>query len=276
MIEYSVIIPVYSSAATLEELMKRLVKVFSEITLDYEIIMIEDCGGDNSWEIMKDLNRKYSKLKIIKLTTNYGQHNAIMCGFNNAGGNYIITLDDDLQNPPEEIPKLINEIKKGADVVYGIYETKKHSFFRNFGSNLIQCIYKKVFGLSNNFTSFRIIRKNILDLVINYKRNFTFIDGLIASYTKRIGTVSVNHKQRKDGKSGYSISKLALLSLNMVTNFSILPLRLIVFTGCVFSVTGFIISIYMVMKHLVRGIPVQGYTSIIVSITFFQAYSLLL
>jgi len=143
----SVIVPVYNSEQTLRELRKRLKKVLASLVEDrYELVFVNDGSIDSSWTILKDIATNDERIIAINLTRNFGQHNALMCGFSHVRGSYIITIDDDLQNPPEEIPKLFQEIQKGHDVVYGIFETKKHSKFRNFGSNCIQFVYRKTYS----------------------------------------------------------------------------------------------------------------------------------
>lgn len=271
---YSVVVPVYRSANTLPELVQRISLILKEVGESFEIIMIDDCGGDDSWSVLQSLRKDNPVLRIIRLTKNFGQHNAIMCGFNNCRGKYVITIDDDLQNPPEEIPKLIEKIKDGYDIVYGVFDSKKHSFFRNFGSNIIQVIYKKTFGLSNNLTSYRILRREIVDCIVKYDKNFTFLDGLIAWYTKNIATVEVAHAPRQEGRSGYSLRKLLSLSMNLFTNFTVIPLRISAITGILFSIIGLTIGLYMMAKYFFLGIPVMGYTSLILSITILSGIQL--
>jgi polyisoprenyl-phosphate glycosyltransferase len=210
----------------------------------------------------------------INLTRNFGQHNALMCGFSQASGTYVVTLDDDLQNPPEEIPKLFHEIQKGHDVVYGIYESKKHSRFRNLGSECIQFVYQKTFNINKRLSAFRIIRKDILRKILSYDRSFTFLDGLICWHTRRIQNIYVEHRSRKQGSSGYSLKKLILLSLNMMTNFSIEPLQIASLTGLIFAFTGFILGTYFLFKKIILDIPVSGFTSTIVIITIFSGVQL--
>lgn len=274
-VEYSVVIPVYNSEGTLQELYRRLDDVFKSINDKYEIIFVDDSSLDNSWEVLKGLAKKHQNVKIIQLMRNYGQHNALMCGFNYANGSYIITMDDDLQNPPEEIPKLINKIKEELDVVYGIYESKKHNWFRNLGSKLIGLFYRKIYKLNNKISAFRIIRREIIENLTTYDKNFTFIDGLIPWYSSKIGFVITKHDMRKTGSSGYSFLKLVHLALNMYTNFSILPLRAASILGVIFSSIGFILGIYFIIKKAVVGVEVSGFTSLIVSVTIFSGVQLL-
>jgi len=221
-IEISVVIPVYNSAQTLRELRERLERVLGDLVGErYEIVFVNDGSTDSSWDILNEMASTSDKIVAVNLTKNFGQHNALMCGFSQAQGMYIITLDDDLQNPPEETPKLFNEIQTGYDVVYGIFGTKQHSKFRNLGSEFVQFVYRKTFNMNIRISSFRIIRREIIQRIMSYKKSFTYIDGLISWFTNNIGSVLVEHHQRQEGKSGYSLKKLMVLALNMVTNFSI-------------------------------------------------------
>ena len=274
-IVYSVVVPVYRAEKTLVELITRLKKILNEITSAYEIILVEDCGGDGSWEIMKKLHNEGPRIKIIQLMTNFGQHNAIMCGFHHAKGEFIITMDDDLQNPPEEIPKVINKMQEGYDIVYGEYISKQHNTFRNFGALMIQFVYKKVFKLDHNPTAFRIVKRDIIQSILRYDKNYVFLDGLLAWCTKNVGYTPVVHEKRSGGKSGYSFIKLITLSLNMVTNFSIFPLQLATILGLLFAIIGFLMGLYFLFKKIFFGVPVEGFTSLIIAVTMFSGIQLL-
>lgn len=275
-IEYSVIIPVYNSVDTLDELCLRITAVFKEISGDYELILVDDCSIDDSWKKLQELKKKDGRIKIIQLMRNFGQHNTTMCGFNFAEGEYLVTLDDDLQIFPEDIPKLISEIKSGNyDVVYGVYGQKKHPIFRNIGSRMVLSAYKLIFKCNINITSFRIMRRDILRLIKDYDMNYTFIDGLIAWNTNRIGTVSVMHTERKKGHSGYTMFKLIALSLSMLTNFSIFPLQIASLLGIIFSLIGFCMGVTFFILKFIINIPVAGFTSIIVAVTLFSGVQLL-
>jgi len=271
---YSIVVPVYNSQNTLGELYKRLKGTFKEITDNYEIIFVDDGSKDGSWEEIKSIRSNDSKVKAISLMRNFGQHNALMCGFNFAKGEFVVTIDDDLQHPPEEIKKLIDKINEGYDIVYGIYEEKKHKKYRNIGTKLVTLIYKKALGVENDFTSFRIIRNSIIKEIINYNKSFTFIDGLIAWHTKNIGYLIVAHSERKYGKSGYNLGKLIFLSLNLLTNFTIIPLQVTSILGLFFSIFGFLIALYFFIKKIFLGIPVSGFTALIITITVFSGIQL--
>jgi len=276
MIELSVVIPVYNGENDLRELTERLETVLRKLVDDrYEIVFVNDGSTDSSWDILRAMASANAKIVAVNLSRNFGQHNALMCGFSQVKGTLIITLDDDLQNPPEEIPKLFEGIRNGYDVVYGIYSHKKHSKFRNLGSEFIQFVYRKTFNINVRTSSFRIIRRTIVDYMLSYEKSFTFIDGLICWFTTHIGNVYVEHHQRKAGASGYSFKKLILLALNMVTNFSIVPLQTASLMGFAFAFVGFAFGIFFLFKKIFFGIPVSGFASIIVAITMFSGVQLM-
>ena len=275
-IELSVVVPVYNSEQTLFGLNKRLHKTLNMLVGDrYEIIFINDGSLDQSWRVLQELATGDEKLTAINLTRNFGQHNAIMCGFSHAKGKFIVTIDDDLQIPPEEISKLYREIQEGYDVVYGIYAKKKHSRFRNLGSEFVQLIYRKTFNMHITITSFRIIRQEIIRFMLSYEKSFTYIDGLLCWYSNKMNTVTVEHHERGSGRSGYSLSRLILLALNMLTNFSIVPLQVASFSGFVFAFTGFSVGIYFLLKKLMFDIVVSGFASTFVAITIFAGVQLI-
>ena len=274
-LEISVVVPVYNSVQTLRELRERLERVLGDLVGErYEIVFVNDGSADSSWDLLNEMASASDKIVAMNLTRNFGQHNALMCGFSQAQGMYIITLDDDLQNPPEEILKLFNEIQTGHDVVYGIFDTKQHSRFRNLGSEFIQFVYRKTFNVKVRLTSFRIIKQHIVHRLLSYEKSFTFIDGIICWFTTRIGNVYVKHHQRRAGKSGYSVYKLIVLALNMMTNFSIALIQVASLIGLIFAFTGFVFGIYFLYKKMFFGIPVSGFASTIVAITIFSGVQL--
>lgn len=266
---YSIIVPVYRSEQTLKLLAARVKKVFEGLNTDYEIVFVEDCGGGNSWEVLKDIKILYPHhTTIIKLSKNSGQHNAIMCGLNHAKGDYIITIDDDLQCPPEEIPKLISQITlTNTELVYGMYGEKKHNFFRNFGSWWIWKIFESVFKADPRITSFRIMKKSLVNKLIEHKQPFVFIDGLLHWHTNSISRILVNHEDREYGKSTYTINKLLVLTSNLFFNFTVIPLRIVTYFGISVSICSFILGIYFLFRKLYHDVP-MGYTSLIVTILF--------
>lgn len=267
-IELSIVIPVYRSAGTLRPLVARLLNVLPGITNAFEIIFVNDGSPDNSWGVLEELQASHpDRVVAIELMRNYGQHNALMCGFRHARGAFVVTMDDDLQNPPEEIPKLVEAIKaRNLDVVYGGYGIKKHAPWRNLGSNTVNLFYRIVLGSPVKLTSFRIIRRELLESIFSYRLNFTFVDGLLTWNTQRIGQVSVEHHARAEGRSGYSMRKLAALAINLFTNFSLIPLQAVSALGMFSAACGFLLSAYYLLKYLTSNITVSGYASIIIAV----------
>lgn len=218
----SVVVPVYNSSSSIKELCTRLVKVLTTITNIYEIILVDDNSQDNSFDQMKLARSNNPAVKLIRLSENFGQQNAIMCGLRHAKGEYVITIDDDLQNPPEEIDALMKGIEKGYDVVYGIPTIKKHSTIRNLGSTMADLLFDMVCGKPRKIkvSSFRAMKRPIVEKIIEEKSSFVYISAITLQYTKNIGNVIVMHEQRKYGSSNYNIKKLAKLFYNIYVNYS--------------------------------------------------------
>jgi len=219
--DLSIVIPVYRSATTLRELTARLTAVLDETALDYEIIYVDDGSPDNSWQVLHKIQAtRPGRVVAIQLMRNFGQHNALMCGFRHARGEIIVTMDDDLQNPPEEIPRLLAALEDtGLDVVYGSYRSKEHPGWRNLGSRLVNAFYRLVFRSSVTVTSFRCMRRQVLASIFTCSLNYTFIDGLLAWTTQRIGQALVEHHPRRHGKSGYSPGKLVVLAFGIMAEY---------------------------------------------------------
>jgi polyisoprenyl-phosphate glycosyltransferase len=268
--KYSIVVPVYNSEESLEELYIRLEKIFRKLKQSFEIILIDDNSKDNSWKVMNKIYKKNNNVKIIQLMKNFGQDSALMCGFNHAKGDYIITMDDDLQHPPEEILKLINKIKEDYDIVFGVYHKKKHAFFRTFVSNLVMKMFAKVVGIKFAVTSFRIIRKKVITELIKSKNYRININILLSNVTNRIGYVKVKHNKRKHGRTNYTFTMLAKWALNMIFNFTVFPLRLATILGLLFSVFSVLVGVYFLLQYYFNNIIVSGFTSLILSITFFS------
>ena len=276
--EYSVVVPVYNSEASLGELCQRISNVFSEIEEFYEIILVDDSSEDNSWQIMKELKKNDKNIKIIQLMRNFGQHNAIICGFYHVTGKYVITMDDDLQNPPEEIPKLINKIKEGYDVVIGAQKVKKDSIFKKIGSFFIRYLNTKIFNKPKNLklSSFRIMTRAVVDEIKILKTPYPYISGMMLSLTRNLTNVTVKHDHRKYGSSTYNITKLVKLAFNLIINYSSLPLKLMTFIGIFVSAGSFCIGLYFILKKLIVGIPVPGWTSVVCLLSLFNGLLLII
>ncbi len=227
--DLSIVIPVYNSENIIQNLISRIVKSIKNINTitSYEILLINDFSPDNSWDKIKILTQQYSTVKGIDLSENFGQHNAIMCGLNESKGEIIITMDDDLQHPPESIKDLISKLKEGFDVCYTNYLNRKHPLWKKFVSWLNNLVTSYLLNKPYYvyLSSFRGFKKKISKKIILYKKNDVYLDGLILKNTKNIAMISVPHSQRPEGISNYNLKKLMSLWSNMAVNFSVFPLR---------------------------------------------------
>lgn len=266
MTKISIVIPVYNSEKTIESLCEQLVKE-SQSSFDLEVILVNDGSVDKSGEHCENLVKIYKEIVYLELTRNFGEHNAVLAGLHNCSGEYVVVMDDDLQNPPSEVSKLIEAIQSSDfDVVYGEYLEKKHSLFRNLGSKfndrIATFLLRKPQGVY--LSSFKIMRKGLVQNILKYEGPFPYIDGLILSYTKRIGSVLVKHDERQSGSSGYTLKKLIILWLNMATNFSMMPLRFAAFFGFLLALFSFFFGLLLVYVRLNDPNIAPGWTSVVV------------
>ncbi len=273
----SLVIPVYRSRETLEPLMQRIDATMTAIGRDYEVVFVDDASPDDSWQVLLRLQSRYpERMTVVQLMRNFGQHNALMCGLRQVRGRIVVTLDDDLQNPPEEIPRLLKALESGGyDLVYGVPVQKQHSPGRRLGSWVVNAFFRLVFRTTARVTSFRALRRELVETVLDYDLNFTFLDGLFAWNTQRIGQTEVEHHPREQGRSGYSLAKLLTLALNLFTNFSLLPLQLASGLGFGAAAAGLLLGLYYLTLALLQNIAVPGYASIIVAVLVLGGLQLL-
>lgn len=278
-IEYSICIPVYNSEKTLEELRTRIFSVFRKITDEYEIILVDDGSKDSSWEIMKKLHAKDRRVKVVSLTKNFGQHNALMCALNLACGQMIVTMDDDLQNPPEEIPKLIKCFKeeKEVDGVLGVPIVKKHNFIRRISSLIVDRTNNLVFRKPSSLkmSPFRILRRGIVKEIVKNKNHNPTLGSILLSTTLNLRNVTIKHNERSFGKSGYTLRKAIKIALDNVVNYSTLPLKLISFFGILCSLISLSGALFFIYRKLIINKGPQGWTSLLVVNLFFFGIVLL-
>ena len=277
-IEFSVVVPVYNSAESLHELHKRLQSVFFKMGKGFEIIFVNDCSKDESLSILREIKKQNENVTVIDLYRNFGQQNALMCGFNFCQGKYIVTIDDDLQNPPEEIPKLFQKLVEGYDAVFGTYLKKKDRFYKNAGSMVFRKLNHKIFNVKNNlkFSSFRIIRKEIINQIKNINTAFPYISGMLVQTTRNITNVTLKHEKRKYGKSNYTLRKLFKISFNLLINHSTILLRVFGYIGLIVSFLSFFIGLIFMIKQIISGKAPAGWTSLIVLISFYNALILII
>lgn len=274
--EYSVVIPVYNSEKSLAELTKRIVAVFNNITLDYELLFVDDFSQDGSWNVLKKLKHEHSDtIRLFRLARNFGQHNATICGFHQARGQFIITMDDDLQQAPEDIPLLIDKQREsGANVVYGI-SNKNHPLYRQLGSHAYKTSAKYLHGAYGNGSSFRLIDHSLIDNLKSNMQQFNFIDEMLHWHTNFIECVAVSHSVRKYGRSNYSLKKLFTIASSNTLNYSNLPLRIMMYAGAGFSALFTFVGLYFIGKRVFFDVSVPGFTALIVSVSFSASLMLL-
>lgn len=274
-LKLSVVIPVYNGSATIGELIEEIKCKLNGI--DYEVVLINDSSPDKSEEVCLGLLKKEKNITFISLRKNVGEHNAVMCGLKHCKGDCAVIIDDDFQNPPSEILKLYDELRKGYDVVYSKYKRKNHSVFRNICSKVNDHFATILIEKPKNLylSSFKIIHRDVIDEIVKYKGPFPYIDGLILRVTSNIGSVFVEHSIRKNGKSNYNLRRLVSLYLNMFINFSIKPLRVMIFTGFFLFLIGVILLIAFVLEKLENpSIPI-GWTAIATLIITFSGFQIL-
>ncbi len=267
----SIVIPVYNSAETLDELFSQIQKSLNG-KQKFEVILVDDGSKDESWEKIVSLKVAHpEEIRGVQLSRNFGQHNALVCGFSFAKGDLVLTMDDDLQHPPSEIPKMLEAFhSKNVDVVYGIYNTnKKHSSTRNAGSLFIQRSSKMVGGNLGMGSSFRLMKKALVEKVVYHKyQSNVFIDEILHWYTTHFATVEVEHHERKAGKSGYTMYRLIMMYFDILVNYTAIPLKMMTWIGLISSLTTFAIGVRFII-HKFRTPHIQlGFTAQIVAILF--------
>jgi glycosyltransferase involved in cell wall biosynthesis len=257
----SVVVPVYRSEAILPDLVQRLESVLSSIASDYELVLVNDCSPDRSWDVISQLADRHPWIHPINLMRNYGQHNALLCGIRAAQYDVIVTLDDDLQHPPEEIPKLLAMLAQGFDVVYGTPEHEEHGVLRDLASLVTKMALQNVMGatIARQVSAFRAFRAEVANAFSHYEGSFVSIDVLLTWGTNRFAAVPVIHEPRKQGTSGYSFRKLITHAMNMMTGFTTLPLQIASLVGFVFTFFGFCVLAYVVARYFTHGDPVPGF-----------------
>lgn len=273
----SFVIPVYRSAESLPELFQRIALQFGTDPDGFEIIFVDDCGGDESWQVIKQLAGKDPRVRGYHLSRNYGQHNALLCGIRAAQGEIIVTMDDDLQHPPEEIPKLLAKLGKDYDMVYGPPEIERHGLMRDLASQITKMALEGAMGATNarQVSALRVFKTYLRDAFVNYRSPDVNIDVLLTWATTKFSAVKVKHNVRKFGESGYTGRKLISHALNMITGFSVRPLQLASMIGLIFAVLGLFILAYVLLQWFLQGSSVPGFAFLASVITIFSGAQLM-
>lgn len=272
----SVVVPVYNSEQTLEALIQRLQAVLSQTFQAYEIILINDGSHDGSWNVIESLIQDYANVHAINLMRNYGQHNALLCGIRKAQHEVIVTIDDDLQNPPEEIPSLLAELNQGYDVVYGTPNEGQHGMFRNAASRITKIALQSSMGVdvATKVSAYRIFRTQLRESFASYNGLYVSIDVLLTWGTTRFSAIEVRLDVREFGTSNYTLMKLIRHALNMITGFSVLPLQFASITGFVFMAFGIVVFIYVVGRVILEGGSVPGFPFLASIVAIFSGVQL--
>ena len=273
----SVVTPVYNGEASVVELCRRLEEVLPRISAQHEIILVNDGSRDRSWETISELCSRSPMIRGLNLMRNYGQHNALLCGIREARHEIVVTMDDDLQHPPEAIPQLLAELARGeADVVYGRPEREQHGFWRNLASRATKLAMEQMIGATNarDISSFRAFRTHLREGFANFQSPFVSVDVLLTWATARTRAIDVRCDARKIGKSNYTTWKLVVGTMNVVTAFSTLPLRLATLLGFFMALLGSGILVFVLGNYVLRG-SVPGFAFLACIITIFAGAQLL-
>jgi undecaprenyl-phosphate 4-deoxy-4-formamido-L-arabinose transferase len=267
-LDYSIVIPVYGGVATIEDLYRRLRAVFDERGASVEVIFVDDASRDGSWHVIERLARANANVRGIRLGRNFGQHNATTCGFRFARGRFVVTLDEDLQHPPEEIAKLIQCQQRGdADVVYGIPARRRSPFWRRLGSRLAMAIPRHVMKIHFDISSFRLVRAALAREVACSTRHDIIVDAYLGWLTDRIAATEVRHNAASRC-SNYTLLRLIGLFANLLCNYTTFPLRVATACGGLLSMGSILVGILFILLHLSGYTGVPGYSSLIVSLFF--------
>ena len=275
----SILIPVYKNDGGLDELVSRISASManSAYANNFELILVDDCSPDNSWEVIQRLAKEHSFVQGATLSRNFGQHNAIMAGLNLVSGQYIVLMDDDLQHPPEAIPNMVQELVAGADVCYTRYANRQHAAWKIAGSRfndlMASWLLAKPKGLY--LSSFKALKRGMVDQIRSHEGPFAYLDGLILDITRRIATVEIQHGTRAYGEGNYSFKKSISLWLRMVTGTSIVPLRMVTLMGALIAMLGFFGAVFIVISNFLYPAESKGWASIIVTILLVSGFQTL-
>ena len=276
--KYSVIIPVYNSQQIIGETIERTMAFFESQRWQYEIILVNDNSPDESWSVLAEKASQHPQLVVIDLLKNYGQHTAIYCGLHHMTGDYAITIDDDLQNPPEEIIHMVGKVLEGYDIVYGRFKRKEHATYRRGGSKVIEWINQRIFKQPKDLvvTNFRIIHRDVVRRMCDYRTNYPYITGLSLMFSTRRANVWVEHHPRKVGKSNYNLLRIATLVTRILFNYSSYPLRIVSVAGFVVALLSFVVGNFYLFRAIFIGTSVPGWATVVILVTFLSGLNIVI
>ena len=271
----SVVVPVYNSELTLAELVKRLQPVLSGLAREYELLLVNDGSRDQSWQVIQRIAAEHGWVRGINLMRNYGQHNALLCGIRAARFDILVTMDDDLQHPPEEMHKLLAKLQEGFEVVYGFPEHEQHGLLRNLASCATKLAMERMIGAARarDISSFRAFRTHLRDGFAGFESPFVSIDVLLTWSTAKSTAIHVRHDLRTTGKSNYNVWKLVVGTINVITAFSTVPLRVATLLGFLMAFFGTGVLVYVVGNYLLHG-SIAGFPFLACIIAIFSGAQL--
>lgn len=275
----SFVIPCYRSEKTVSQVVDEINQKMSELVqYTYEIILVNDCSPDNTIGTIRELCKAQPNIKGIGFARNFGQHSALMAGLRASEGDYVVCLDDDGQTPADEVDKLLTKLEEGYDAVYAKYEHKQHSSFRNLGSKVNELMTRVMLGKPADLyvSSYFAVQRFIVDDMIRYENSYPYVIGLVLRATKNITNVTVNHREREIGNSGYTFKKLLGLWFNGFTAFSVKPLRIATALGAFCAFVGFIYGIYTIVKKFINPDVPLGFSSTMAAVVFFGGMIMLM
>jgi undecaprenyl-phosphate 4-deoxy-4-formamido-L-arabinose transferase len=267
----SIVVPVYNEAANLHGLWERLAPVLNALGRRSEVIFVDDGSSDNSLKILRDLAAGDGRVRVVELARNFGQHSAILAGFRETTGDIVVTLDADLQNPPEEIPRLLEKIDEGNDVVGGWREERQDEAFRKYASRMHNRLTSVIVGvpMHDYGCMLRAYRRHIVETIVECDEKAAFVPALANSFAKRVAEIRVGHAERAAGRSKYNLYRLATLSLNLITGFSLLPIQLLSLAGIgIFALDAFF-GLFLFAHRLIYGSQQEGALWVLFAVLFF-------
>lgn len=268
----SFVIPCYRSEHTIGHVVAEICETMKGLEpYECEIILVNDCSPDGTWAAIRRLCQEDSRIRGINFARNFGQHAALMAGLRQSEGEYVVCLDDDGQTPADEVGKLLEKLEEGYDAVYASYAHKQHSLFRNLGSKVNELMTRIMLEKPKELyiSSYFAVRRFVVEDMIRYENSYPYVIGLVLRATKNITNVEVNHREREEGSSGYTLKKLMGLWFNGFTAFSVKPLRIATCIGCLSAAVGFSYGLYTIIKRLFNPQVPMGFSSTMAAIVFF-------
>lgn len=268
----SFVIPCYRSEHTVGHVVAEICETMKDLNqYEFEIILVNDCSPDGTWAAIRRLCQEDGRVRGISFARNFGQHAALMAGLRQSEGEYVVCLDDDGQTPADEVEKLLGKLEEGYDAVYASYTHKRHSLFRNIGSKVNELMTRIMLDKPRELyiSSYFAVRRFVVEDMIRYENSYPYVIGLVLRATKNITNVEVNHREREEGSSGYTLKKLLGLWFNGFTAFSVKPLRIATGIGCLSAAVGFLYGLYTIVKRLVNPEVPMGFSSTMAAIVFF-------